>query len=1476
MKRTAVLAALVGLILAAVFATDSKSRDALAGEKEKAKARAKTQPLVLVINYPYQITGSATTKIHTTLLKPDFTPAAGAVVKVNGKQVGTADENGTCIFDYQPGANRSHQLVATYKEKGRHYRVDKSFSSNARTASFRSDQLFVYTDRAVYNPGDNVLIRMLAWELLGGYTAIDKAQVSLMLQNGAGRTFTGMKLTTNEFGVAASRIPLAENMPEGDYELVVLYNKARETARLRVERFVPPVMNIDHDLKRFMTPAQNELAVQVEVSYFAGGKPSSSTLKLAVLNQQGETVFSKPFETTSPARFQFTLSEAQLDSIRKKLTPELPFKTVLEVTDGFGRTSKVTRDMVYTRRPYRAVLEFDKDDYPTGEEVKLQAKVTDLDGKPARGIQLTCTVAEFKVKENAVTDDSGVAVFSFKMGKTAGTAVVTSPIMPDPLASKAVRLNQPKPMTSKVHEPPDKQGSKVKFHVTFHKDYAPVEKVVHVDFTDLSGGLAQSATIPVFHTSEKGYWAEGTVTADTWGTMLANLYVCAATSEDVKKGRKLSVKNVGFITEGQHVTLYPDAEAEIVITGLKPRVRPGEKLTFDVQVKTKTGSEAALGAAMVDQAVLSLMDPLEVTPKDHFYNPQRKVISTGGAGVLTWPVVDRNWGSPWRDIAYTNWGFKGPGGWVGGSGRSQGGEGAGGSAGLDKKSGELNMISAPKGAKSKVKLMMAKPVATMMAEEKADPSPEAEPMDAMEMDGDHESADTGVQPAARARRRDAKARARTPVQITIRTRFPETALWMPLLETKNGKTSIAVEFPDAITVQQVILMASDKNGNLGLVRHNVEVRQDFFIQSGLPATMTVGDTLQVGALVQNMSGSKAAVMASLSADNLSILGPAVVPVEVENEASAPVAWTVTAGKAGWATFEIAAGSERFRDTEKRRIFVRPAGEPDLGLERGELSSGTPFEATLQLDHANSYQAVFLNVSFPDVIPGLQAWEAVQEAPLGYIGVVGVASRALMDVALLQWGLKNRRPEPWVTNMKQRLQRAAAELAGAQDTDGGWGWHYLADAGNSRGGYSKSVYITAFVLRALAEVRMADFPVQDAVMQKGVEFLMKARNKDGLWSAAGAYFWEVNAPETDWGLSADLFSIVAQSASTLSGKPSAALSKLKKTMLKKLDSRPDDAATTAFIIRGLGQWATWQKDRKLATAVENALPHLLELKRSGYWEPHWYHAYGGNVELNAEILALLEKLKPDHYESAKREIITWLLSTREAWGAWHNEAGTVHAVRALLRAGAGQIQEKASTVQVRVNGRVVRKVAVDPADPFLSAARLRYLELTGYMKSGANQVTVSYDGNLTIPVLLETRQWKQGTSTAMQHAGPGLTVKRTAPASAGMGEPVKAAIEVTADRLARMVRVVDRIPSNLRVEAKSLEALVRSGALLTFEITEDSVVMLVPEIKRSVNLEYQLLASRPGVATHPGTTASIMNDKRIRAGHFVGKAIEITN
>jgi len=1363
------------------------------------REKMKKEQLVLIINYPYQIWSNEPTKIHLTLFKPDFKPAVGAEVSVNEQPVGKADENGVCIFDYEPGTNQDHRLVATLKEEDKIYQVVKNFSSNSRTVSFRADRLYVYTDRGVYNPGQDILVRVIVWQLKGEYKPVPDAKIQLFFQNPGGKVFSGEYLETNEFGVAATKLSLPANMSEGDYQLVVLYQKARETASIRVKRFVPPVISIKHNLKRYLTDTQEKLDAPVELSYFAGGEMRSSKLVFSVLTLDKEEVFIKDFGSETPV-YHISLSEEELDAIRGKLSLETTFKIKLAASDSYGQKSEIIWDLTYTARPYTAVLEIDKDAYPAGEKVQILAKVVDLDNQPAVKIPLILEVPELKIKKEVETDARGVAVLEFTMAPQTVEAVVKSPIMKPVLAKRTIPYQSPKPMSSKVSEPPKGVGTKTTITVTFDPEYIPIEKIIHLDMTDISGALVVATTIPIYKEDNK-YIAKGEVTAPTWGTMLVNLYGCAIRKKNV--GKPLSPDTVGFITEGQHITFYPDKELEIVVENFKPSVSPGEKVEFKVNIKGGKG-EKCLGVSLVDEAVISLLDPFMISPIPHFYSPQAKVISTGGAGVLTWPVVDRNWGSPWRDIAYTNWGWKAPGPFVTEMYR-EGPEKAGKllDAGID-------------GAKAPM-------YAPTKSEGKA---------------GESEKA------------REEKESKKPEAKIVIRTSFPETTLWEPLLTTKNGKAKLSVQMPDAITTQKLSILATDKEGFIGLLRKDIKVVQPLFIRAAFPAIMILGDNIKVAALVRNLTNNEITGTANLFSDDLKILSNKEITVRIPKNEGAVVEWEISGKECGPNEFTVSVKTANFSDSEQKNIFVLPAGEPRVQLVRGSIKGEGTFHTKFTLDKKATYRVVNINVSLPHVFPAIQAWWAFDTRP--WYSPWAVAATAIMNASMLEYTRKTGRDTQRIEFLRQKLTKASTQLAAQQFPSGAWGWYFLADATAPHtlpivGG--ENLYYTAYVLRALAEIRKANLLVEDKVMLNAIKYILKSRNSQGLWSSKGAYFWEVFNEATDNALSAEIFEVLMLTATVL---PSAKefekdFTALKNKMINLLKSRPPEPMTVAAAVQGLGYWSEFKNDHSVRKLLNQSINYLITLKRRGYWEPHWYHAYGGMVELNARILGLLAEFDRQKYESYLREGMTWLLSTREAWGTWHNEIGTANAIRALLKTGVFA-EEKESEITLRVNGEEVAKVKVDPKDPYLSAAKLRYFEITRWAKDGGNTVKVQYNGNLAASVILEVKEWGIGPPEVKKL----VKIERSAPTNAILGEPVRVKLTLSSEKILPMLAIEENIPTNTEVDILSLDQLKKAKKITNYRVAEGKIYLVLVDVEGEITLEYKLKAARTGTGLHAGT------------------------
>jgi hypothetical protein len=236
-----------------------------------------------------------------------------------------------------------------------------------------------------------------------------------------------------------------------------------------------------------------------------------------------------------------------------------------------------------------------------------------------------------------------------------------------------------------------------------------------------------------------------------------------------------------------------------------------------------------------------------------------------------------------------------------------------------------------------------------------------------------------------------------------------------------------------------------------------------------------------------------------------------------------------------------------------------------------------------------------------------------------------------------------------------------------------------------------------------------------------------------------------------------------------------------------------------------------------------------------------------VELNARILGLLAEFDPQKYESYLREGMTWLLSTREAWGTWHNEIGTANAIRALLKTGAFA-EEKESEITLRVNGEEVAKIKVDPKDPYLSAAKLRYFEITRWAKNGDNIVEVQYNGNLAASVILEVKEWGIGPPEVKKL----VKIERSAPANAILGEPVRVKLTLSSEKILPMLAIEENIPTNTEVDILSLDQLKKAKKITNYRVAEGKIYLVLVEVEGEITLEYKLKAARTGTGLHAGT------------------------
>jgi uncharacterized protein YfaS (alpha-2-macroglobulin family) len=706
------------------------------------------------------------------------------------------------------------------------------------------------------------------------------------------------------------------------------------------------------------------------------------------------------------------------------------------------------------------------------------------------------------------------------------------------------------------------------------------------------------------------------------------------------------------------------------------------------------------------------------------------------------------------------------------------------------------------------------------------------------------------------------------VTITIRTDFAETSFWEPHMTAEKGVLSFQATLPDSLTVQRLTLLASDKRGGSGVAHEEIAVSQDLYARSDLPATLTMGDTLQVQAAFRNNTGESVKAKLELDSEHFVVAGKSKVKVTAGPNGTAVARFDVRPRRAGTATYTVTASGKHFTDVEERTVYIRPAGNPVRTQTRDVLESGEPFEADVKLTGDEEYHTSFLHVTFPTAVPVLQGLEAMLSKPAGAIDFV--ASRALVAAAVYRYLQKNTKNEKALANVGEAVQLSLAGVLMSQRPDGGWGWNVnllrLDDTGNLKKDVPKSnPYMTAQCLEALLEMKVAGLPVPKDAVRRTLDNLAEGVDSDGYWDMGAIATWEGSSNEVKVGMSAEIFKVMAYAATAFpeaanaSGSYTATMDKIAPVYESYLKSKKAEPFALANAALGVFYDAkrSGGPDAKLDAKLTATADRLLNMRDEAHWEPGWFNAWGGTIEATEAALELMIRHDPDKYELELRRALSYILSTQSSFGDWHNARGTASAIRALLLLPPTK-PEKPSTVTISVNGDVVRKVEIDPDDPFLSAVQLRMVELTGHMDKGKNAVKVTYDGNLEAPVSLVSEVW--GVQAHAGLGGPDITLLRKYDRDA---VDVNVPVEVTVKGAIKSRRVplvvTEPLPACASVDPSSMDALVADGVISDWLDLGNAVQMTMAPSKKTFRLTYRITGNRSGKCVQAPTQVVTVGD-----------------
>jgi hypothetical protein len=1377
----------------------------------RGKRRKRVKPrLHLLMDSPYQLWNQAGTKIHLVAFDHRFRAVRGAEVLLGGKRLGRTDRHGTFIFRFRaPKGWRGSRVVV--RIRGTKLQASLPFRAYRRTSSFAKDRVYLYTDRKWYRPGGKVRARVIAWTLEQQYRPAAGKTATFTLR-GPARDVAARTVKLDAFGTGHVLLDLAEQST-GSYTLTAKVGRESHARTLKVAWFKRPELEIQHSFPSYITRRTRRLASDVTLTDVMGRSPQGGTLVVEASGDGGNSAVRR-FKLDGRVSYRVAFTRAELRRLTRKLSDGDALCLNIEVKQDDGTESDLQHELDFVDNPYQTVIELDREKYRVRQRVVALVKLTDLDDNPVRR-----KLATFRFRAPSKPTD--------ELQVTAHVRDVKGQ-----LAEATAEVRQEGSMESRLGKAHVVQGGWVPITVTLRRGFRPLERVLHCDVTDYTGAIVAAFTLPIKRTG--GRWvAKGRFKAPSWGSMLLTMFTVGVRQEHHRYYRRhrqpLSTYVAGLLIEGQSITVHPNQSLRLKLKGLPRQARPGARVRYDLEVRGPDGKlrDAVVGATLVDSNILALGDPLKkIPPGSIFYNAQLRVMSTTGAKILTWPVVSRTWGCTTRDIALPPFDF-------------QEGDGC----------GEVERFGSTAS-------------------------------DAQEMLGEgHGLGGLGLGGSGGGGGGFGfglgGGRGYGSTTLRVRRRFQPTSLWAPALRARGGRLTHRFRLPDAISRQTLLLVASDKQGGVGVLRRAVTILQPVAIRASVPPKMVATDELELVALVRNYTTRPLRLSLTVTATGLEVL-KAPQQVTVASGKERPVRIRIRATRVGRARLRLAVRAGAQGDLVERTLEVLPSGKPRVTASRAVVHKGRAARWTVSRKPTDAALRARLKLDFPNVIPVFQSLQRVLDHPS--LGGDSHASVLRTVAQVLRYKQRYGLSKKTDLRLVQYLINGMKRLVARQERDGSYRYWRLQYAGSH---HRADPYHTAYVLETLLDLKAAGIDVPDKAMRRAAWYLLTHRAPDGLWDVAHLAFWEGRTTAVRTGLSAEIFRAVAR-ASHLKcrHKPNTRLIAVAKRMRALARGGSRDPRTVAAALEGLhalfSRCLTWKigvldrratsvtrhivVGRKMATRQRKLLLQgalrLLRLKKRHVWEPSWFSAYGGTLEATATALVLLHRLDRRRFRAHIRTGLQYLLDRRHAWGEWHNERGTAATLRALLELGAGTRREHASAlVTVHVNGKRVRRIEIDPRDPYGSAINLRRLHLSGLLTKPSNTIEVRYSGRLKVPARLVVQRWSNAAARPPRpgprrqprlrpgprqqpRLRPPLSARLLAPTQAIRGRPFFAVLELT-PRGPRAGAVVLGLPTTVHLSRSDLARLRRSSGAFRARLQGRLLVLHLPPLRTRRRLTLRL-------------------------------------
>jgi uncharacterized protein YfaS (alpha-2-macroglobulin family) len=284
-----------------------------------------------------------------------------------------------------------------------------------------------------------------------------------------------------------------------------------------------------------------------------------------------------------------------------------------------------------------------------------------------------------------------------------------------------------------------------------------------------------------------------------------------------------------------------------------------------------------------------------------------------------------------------------------------------------------------------------------------------------------------------------------PREKGIRSEFADTAVWLPSVVTgADGKATVKTPLPDDLTQWRLTARAVTLDTRVGEATASITTTQAVIVRPALPNSLTSGDRSQLAALVSNTSKNAVKLEVRLEVTPEGILaleGPATTTLELQPGEIRVVNWWAKALQSGEASLTVSAfdAGQKVSDAIRQSLTVRSLSVATVTTTNAELggTGGNKDYTTVLMLPPHIDPSSRVRVSLSRGIAGslLKGLGDLTRYPYGCVEQTMSAAlpNAVIARTFRQIGL------PVSPDLEAKIGTGLQNLYTMQHNDGGWGW-----------------------------------------------------------------------------------------------------------------------------------------------------------------------------------------------------------------------------------------------------------------------------------------------------------------------------------------------------------------------------------------------------------------------------------------------------